>query len=40
MNSSLSPISLGLKLHVGRECEEVFERVWGGDVDMSDVVRL
>ena len=29
-----------LKLHVARECKEVFEVVWGGDVDMWGDVRL
>ena len=35
-----SPISLGLKLCEGRECEEVFGRVRRCDVDMSAPSRL
>ena len=35
-----SPISLGLKLCEGRECEEVFGSVCSRDVNMSAPSRL
>ena len=38
--SDHSPISLQLKLCVGRECEEVFRSVCSRDVNMSAPSRL
>ena len=35
-----SPISLGLKLCVGRECKEVFGGVCSRDVNMSALYQL
>ena len=34
------PISLGLKLCVGRECKEVFRSVYSRDVNMSAPSQL